>query len=343
MIISSFLLLLLLILPNNYQKIYLQKQQSQSLKFIASILVVLGHQTTFYCNTSNFVKSETGLGDLCVAFFLFISGYGLLFGFLNKGCMPLTFSWLLKKLFKLIIPALTAMLIYTITKVCLGKFVDWSCLITWWFVSNTNLLYGWYVTEIMILYLFFFIYFHYLRPQIAFKMLCTTIVLAITIMIIAQVPIWYIKGLPCFILGLILAKFDAKGIEFKKKSTFILFSTILCLMIFYLLKDFHLIKDFIPFFNKWRYTYLSFFFLNIFFILIIINILMRLPSYNKIQNKGEYYYEIYLVQGSSLLICRELIENDIVFIITGIFITIILAKLINKLNQSIINVLTKMI
>lgn len=258
MIISTVLFILLWMLPKHYNKIYTQRTQSQALKFVAALLVVLGHQTIFYChNASSLIKSETDLGGLCVAFFLFMSGYGLLYGFLNKGCKPPTFDWLIEHLFKLIIPALTATILYTITKIGLKQDIDWPCLFTWWFVSNANLLYGWYVTEIIILYLSFFICFHYIKPQHAFKILCTTIVLAIGIMIIVQAPIWYIKGLPCFIMGLILAKLDAKKSKFKIKPTSIQFTMILSVIIFYTLKDFYRIQEFIPFLDKWRYTYLS--------------------------------------------------------------------------------------
>lgn len=337
MAISLILLILLWILPKHYNRIYIQRPQSQLLKFIASILVVLGHQTAFYCNTTYIIKSETGVGDLCVAFFLFMSGYGLLFELLSKEHRVLTFNWLINHLFKLIIPALTAMILYTIIKICLDKDINWSHLFIWWFLSNTNLLYGWYITEILTLYLCFFICFHYIKPQLAFKILCLIIVLTMGIMIIVQVPIWYIKGLPCFIMGLTLAKVDVNKKKHKIKPRSTLFIMTLCVIIFYILKDFHRFQEFIPFLDKWRYTYLSFYLINIIFIPILINILMRLPSSSKILTKNYCYYEIYLVQGASLLVCREFIENDIIFIIAGIFSTIIVAKWINLLNNLAIN------
>lgn len=343
MIISIVLFIFLWILPKHYNKIYIQRPQSQALKFIAALLVVSGHQTVFYChNTSSLIKSETDLGSLCVAFFLFMSGYGLLYGYLNKGCKPPTFNWLIKHLFKLIIPALTATILYTITKIGFKQDIDWSCLFTWWFVSNANLLYGWYVTEIIILYLGFFICFHYIKPQLALKILCTIIALAMGIMIIVQAHVWYIKGLPCFIMGLILAKLDTKELKLKIKSTFIQFTMTLSVIIFYILKDFHRIQEIIPFLDRWRYTYLSSYLINIVFILIIINILMRLPlCNNKILNKGNYFYEIYLVQGASLLACRELIKNDIIFILIGMIVTIIIAKWMSVLNKYIIRKVTE--
>ena len=87
MILSIILIVLicgLLTATNN--RIFYQREQSDLLKFIASIIVVLGHQTVFYCNsTSQLIKNETDYGAICVAFFLFISGYGLIINVLTGG------------------------------------------------------------------------------------------------------------------------------------------------------------------------------------------------------------------------------------------------------------------
>lgn len=42
------------------------------------------------------------------------------------------------------------------------------------------------------------------------------------------------------------------------------------------------------------------------------------------------------MQGASLMICRKFIENDWLFIVIGIVITIIMAKYLNKVNIIII-------
>lgn len=98
MILTLILLALVCILPINGSPIYAQRPQSQLLKFLASLIVVLGHEITFYCPDSpQLLRAETGLGSLCVAFFLFMSGYGLLYGHLKKSGISLSFSLLEKQ------------------------------------------------------------------------------------------------------------------------------------------------------------------------------------------------------------------------------------------------------
>lgn len=87
MILSIILIVLVCVLPTaTNNRIFNQREQSDLFKFIASIVVVLGHQTVFYCNsTTQFIKDETGYGAICVAFFLFISGYVLIINALTGG------------------------------------------------------------------------------------------------------------------------------------------------------------------------------------------------------------------------------------------------------------------
>ena len=343
MIISLLLLVLIWTLPNQCNKIFTQRPQSQLLKFIAALLVVFGHQTLFYCNTSAFIKSETVLGDLCVAFFLFMSGYGLLYGYLNKGVTSLSDNWFIKHITKLAIPALTAMILYTAAKVCIGQTIDWQHLLAWWFISNTNLPYGWYVSEIIILYIGFYICFRYVKSPYSLPILCLAIVSAMGIMIVLKAPVWYIKGLPCFLIGMFLAKHDAKEKSSSHKIKPIRMKLIItmCIIIFYLLKDFYRLQELVPFLDRWRYTYMSFYLIDIAFIFIIGNVLMRIPLCNKMLNGGGYFYEIYLVQGATLLVCRETIPDDMAFIIIGLSVTAIVAKWMNALNKRISNLLLK--
>lgn len=49
MIFSLILLTIVWVIPKSYIPIYEQRTQSNFLKFIASLIVVLGHQTIFYC------------------------------------------------------------------------------------------------------------------------------------------------------------------------------------------------------------------------------------------------------------------------------------------------------
>ncbi|OYP63682.1 hypothetical protein CIL02_01215 [Prevotella sp. P3-122] len=51
---------------------------------------------------------------------------------------------------------------------------------------------------------------------------------------------------------------------------------------------------------------------------------------------GGYFYEVYLVQGATLLVCREWITNDWLFVMLGLMGTIIMAKGMSMVNNWIV-------
>lgn len=330
-------------------RIFNQREQSDFFRFIASIIVVLGHQTLFYCNsTSKLIKNETDYGAICVAFFLFISGYGLIINNLIKENKIKEHFWLSRRLVKLIVPAITAMAVYLIFRASLGESIDWVNVVTWWFVSNDNLLYGWYVTEITLLYIVFYFCFRYMKMPYSIYSLTALIAVAMIVMVLYKMPVWYIRGLPCFVMGMFFAKYDTKHLEegnmvYKTNPIIIKSIMTLLVVVFFLLKNFEIVQVNIPFLNRWRYMYISFYVVSPIFIIIIAYIIERMPSVNFMKNKGKYFYEIYLVQGASLMICRRFIENDILFIVFGIITTIIMAKYLNRINSIIINKINSLI
>ena len=344
MIFSLILLTLIWVLPINSASIYEQRPQSQLLKFIAALIVVLGHEIAFYCPSSpQQLRSETELGSLCVAFFLFMSGYGLLYGHLKKGRINLSLNWLSKKILKFIVPAITAMILYLIVKVYSGQTVDWIRVVKYWFNSNDNLLYGWYVSEIICLYIAFFICYHWVSRRYALIVLISIIVIAMLTMIILQMPIWYIQGLPCFIMGLFGARHDArKKITNKKTNSWhTQIAMTLLVMMYCIFKHFSVIQQIIPELNRWRFIYTTYFIIPPLFIIILTYILMRLPICYKMLNRGGYFYEVYLIQGATLLICRKLISEDWLFVLIGLITTIFVAKGMNIINNKILSFVQK--
>lgn len=338
MILTLILLALVWMLPIKGLPVYAQRPQSQLLKFLASLIVVLGHEIMFYCPQSpQLLRTETGLGNLCVAFFLFMSGYGLLYGHSKKDGMSLTFGWLKDKILKLCIPALTAMILYLTVKACSGRTVDWSGVAKYGFVSNDNLLYGWYVSEIICLYVAFFACYRWINRKFALAVLTGAITTAMLIMIVLQKHVWYIQGLPCFVMGLFLARHDVREKSDKKFSSRYIRIVMTLLVIGYcLLKHFEIVQQIVPALHKWRYMYASFFIVSPLFVVIITYILMRLPICNKMLNLGGYFYEVYLVQGAVLLVCRDLIVSDWLFVSIGLAATIFVAKGMSVVNDKII-------
>lgn len=339
-VISCLILVAIWLLPVKGNSISEQRAATQLAKFVAAIVVVLGHQVLFYCKTlpSTF-SSEIPSGALCVAFFLFMSGYGLMYGQLKRN-ERLTIKWLQKRMPKLIVPALTAMVFYLVIAASLGKDIVWMDVLKYGFLSHQNLPYGWYVTEIVLLYFIFWLAFRYVRKEYALHAVGVTVLLAMSIMIIRQSPVWYIQGLPCFLMGLYLAHWEAtklaatslnadKGIQMK------LFMSAMALLLF-LLSRFDLVQVWVSVLNKWRYMYVSFFVEKVVFISVMVYLLMCLPKCDKMLNRGGYFYEIYLVQGGTLLLCREFIQNDWLFLPVGLIVTLMVARWMNRVNAWIL-------
>ena len=337
MIVCFILLILVWLLPTRGSMICYQREQSQMLKFIAALIVVVGHQAGFYCSHNEMFMRETGLGAFCVSFFLFMSGYGLLFSLVKKQ-QQLSWGWLKKRMVKLIVPAFTAMCLYVLVELLLNKDVDWRNLFTYWFVSDVNLRYGWYVSEIIVLYMAFFACYRYFPQKRATFLLCLSIAIAMIIMLAIRCAIWYVLGLPCFVAGLLLAKcnIENKGCSVGLSGLQIKVLMSAVVVLFLLFKDFDLVQQAFPVLDKWRYALASKFAANLVWIGIVAYVLMRLPVSKVMVNRGGYFYEVYLVQGATLLVCREWIENDCLFVVLGLLATIIVAKGMSMVNSWIV-------
>lgn len=337
MILSIVFLFLVWFLPIKSKMVCQQREQSQFLKFIASLLVVIGHQACFYCSPNELFMSETGVGALCVSFFLFMSGYGLLYSRVKRQ-LQLSALWLKKRMIKLVVPALTAIALYVVAEVAVGREVDWNCLLKYWFVSDINLRYGWYVSEIIILYFVFFAFYRLFPIKTATLLSCISVGIAICIMMAIKCAIWYVLGLPCFLMGLLLAYHDIGKKHVHSNLSPLQIKLLISFMVccFFFLKDFELVQHAVPMLNKWRFVLASKFLVNIVFIIVVTYILMRLPICNAFVNRGGYFYEVYLVQGATLLVCREWITNDWLFVILGLMCTIFVAKGISMVNSWIV-------
>ncbi len=340
-VFACLLLVSVWLLPVKGKAISEQRGVTQLAKFVAAIVVVLGHQVVFYCKTlpSTF-SAEIPSGALCVAFFLFMSGYGLMYGQLKRNERP-TLKWLQKRMPKLIVPALTAMVFYLAVAVSLGKDMVWMDVVKYGFLSHQNLPYGWYVTEILLLYFIFWLAFRYVREDYALHAVAVIVLLAMGVMIIRQSPVWYIQGLPCFLMGLYLAhwevsKSSAISLHIHEGVQIKLFMSAI-VVLFFLLSRFDLVQTWLPVLNKWRYMYVSFFVEKVVLISVLIYLFMRLPKCDKMLNRGGYFYEIYLVQGGTLLLCREFVQNDWLFLLIGMIVTAMVAKWMSLINAWILD------
>ena len=79
-----------------------------------------------------------------------------------------------------------------------------------------------------------------------------------------------------------------------------------------------IVQDNIQMLSRWRYTYASFYLVNILFILLALYILQGMNQFINFRIKRNSYYEIYLLQGIIFLLLGTVVENRLIFFIVAV-------------------------
>ena len=329
----SFILLLLCIIAQHQhsnRRLCEKRNLTDSVKMIAAIAVVVCHLFTFYMHHPAWA-AESQFGSLSVSIFFFLSGYGLMCSYSLKGKKYLE-GFCIHRISKIIIPLLTAYIIYIPILRLINHTGGIIEAIQRLFSSNPLLPYSWYVTEITLLYLLFYLVMRFI-PRYKLPALSLAIVFMLAGMLLAGLPHWWINASPCFIIGLWYYKYEhpiMNQMNKVKKQHFI--TLILLFLCTYRL-------DHIQILSRWRYTYASFYLVNILFILLVLYILQKVNFGKNIKVTQNCYYEIYLMQGTVFLLLDTMIHNRLLFFILAIVSTIISSLGMHWINKRIMRVL----
>lgn len=282
MLLTLFLLCAIWFAPVQGRPLNQLRGLTQLAKFVASLVVVLGHEGMFYrCGFAPWVVREMNYGQLCVAFFFFMSGYGLQLGAMRKGVDR---GWLWKRVPKLVVPALTASALYVATRAALGKDVDWGCYLRWNFLDNANLPYGWFVPVILTLYVVFYVCHRILPQKKAFAAVHLAVAGMMGSMLCLRFPTWYIVGLPCFLMGMWLPRLEESPYRVQAWDGR-LWTTLTAVLLLVSIR-LNWVQEWIPFLNRWRYMYMSFYVQNVLLVLALAYVLMRLPATKWMEHRG---------------------------------------------------------
>lgn len=204
----SFILLLLCIIAQHQhsnRRLCEKRNLTDSVKMIAAIAVVVCHLFTFYMHHPAWA-AESQFGSLSVSIFFFLSGYGLMCSYSLKGKKYLE-GFCIHRISKIIIPLLTAYIIYIPILRLINHTGGIIEAIQRLFSSNPLLPYSWYVTEITLLYLLFYLVMRFI-PRYKLPALSLAIVFMLAGMLLAGLPHWWINASPCFIIGLWYYKYE---------------------------------------------------------------------------------------------------------------------------------------
>ena len=305
----------------------LSKNQTIILKGIMAICIVLHHLIVHYNSSFYFLKPFKYIGFICVGLFFFISGYGLTVSMYTKKDYFKKFE---NRLNKVIIPFIIAIIIYTLYNIILFYNTGYKCDQNIFFIVQNC----WYVYEIIMLYILFFI----LYKNVNFKKatIILSIILLFTLIIMYRNNIsntWY-KSTSAFIAGIIIAKYK-KNIKEWIATKWLMKLTVLSLFLLISL----LLGKFM------QLGILEIFIYNCSVILATIVLLIILARIGDFKNKvmeylGTISYEIYLYHGLFIDLFLKLNISDKIGTILIITFTIIFAFVINKINEKLLNIIT---
>lgn len=181
----------------------LSKEVSKSIKGISAVEIMIGHlgiATGFW-----FLYPNRKAGILFVGVFFMLSGYGLMYNFMQKhGYME---HFLQRKLLSILIPAYIVYLLYGTVDFCWGGVENGiRYLLFSQFYQRTN----WYVFEILLFYFLFWVLYKFLSIRCANILLFVFTILLIAYCFYCHVgnP-WYGSSL-CFSLGIFYAQREKK-------------------------------------------------------------------------------------------------------------------------------------
>lgn len=276
---------------------------TKKLQVVLACFIVLAHLSQML--HVPYLRLCTSCGGVAVALFFFISGYGLISGLLYKE--NYLGNFLNKRAGKILIPFVIASILYLCILFINGKNikgVDISVLHWDFFI----LPYSWYVEQIIVLYMIFYITNRFVQNKIIGIGIISLIVFAYTL------TKFYNDGKPfeyestnCFSLGMCISFYEKK-IEtvIKSISARTIFSTVtICLPLLFILPT--IIDRFI----LCLITYILIRTVSVTYLCKYINLTIEKLKLDKIS------YEIYLCQGVSFLMLRNrflYIHSNIIFI-----------------------------
>lgn len=337
MIVSVILLILVLFSQSSSKSLCDNRQVTDVAKFIAALLVVNGH--LFAYNVGGEWACELSLGSQCVGLFLFLSAYGLMSAWERKGITYLD-GFLTRRLERVVIPLVTAYAIsLPVYAFCIGP-VDWMEVLTTLYWGGPYLQFSWYVTEIVVLYLLFFLSAKMFPKHLALCLSFMTVGFWGVLLAFKQ-PLWYILGLPCFIMGIVFQRYESKVMEFISGNRRWIILPFIGL--FFIEFQWHYVAESVEFLSKYRYQYIANYMSDILFVVVIAYIMTNVSLRTDLLKASMWgaivgsFYEIYLMQKCVMVALRIVIEPVWLYIPSVLVVTVIVATIMNQINKKVCN------
>lgn len=313
----------------NIKDNYLDKGTTNRIKGLACIFVIIGH-FQFYVGEQGILQPfMSGVGLLSVGLFFFISGYGVQRSNLKNNNYVKGF---LKKriLGGVVIPYLFYAIIYWIVYWIIGNRLSVTDIIQTYIGGSPYIKYSWYMINIFIFYVAFWIMIKY-KKHIIIGMTICFFVYSVICMIVGYGNWWYNASI-LFVIGIICATYREKMICIIEKYRGILLSIFIPVYIYIYIYS-EEIHQLLPIYG----TYAVMNCIKVCsFSLVILTVLTMVKLEGRVLNYlGMISLEIYMTQGIIFLILEKTGIDSNIFGLLVIIGTILLASIIYWLKQGI--------
>lgn len=267
------------------------------------------------------------LGACCVSLFFFFSGYGLMTSYRTKGERYLH-NFLGHRLTKVLLPLLTAYIVTLPIYALLKGPIDWLNVVKTIDWGGPYLRFSWFVTEIVVLYIVFFIV---MRPNYTMNakriVLTSGVILLMVILIATRQPNWYIISLPGFIIGVWYQAFEERISNILSNDIIL----ILAIFVWFFTWRWNIIGSEIL--SAYRWEYLSYYVYNIAFVFMTIGLLQRIKLTPPILYITPSSYEVYLMQNCAMIISSAIAFSFVSYWAITISLSVIIGFLTHRINM----------
>ncbi|WP_428749260.1 acyltransferase family protein [Vagococcus fluvialis] len=305
-------------------KNYLDKKQTTMINGIFVFLVFLSHAKQYmnlsgpYHETYLFLSGF--LNQAIVVTFLFYSGFGVMESIKKKGTDYLkTFP---RKIFTLLFQIDIAVFLFLLTNIIIGNSIRLKdfllALTTWGSIGNSN----WYITSILILYLFTFLCFKYNKSDWISLFLLTILTIAIVyfFMKIGR-PAYTYNTMICYPFGIFYSLIHENIEKYLKNNTIYLSVLVITLTISILTRP--EIYNNIKYYTIWMGCFMIF----------ILLFTMKINLNNSfLYFLGTHIFSIYILQRIPMMLLTRLGINQhtFSFITISFVLTLIIAILFDE-------------
>ena len=267
-----------------------------------------------------------------VSVFFFFSGYGLTYNYDRKGNAYLC-NFIRGGGIKLLLPLIIAYALTLPVYEILVKPVDFTRLLKTLLTGGEYLMFTWYVSIILIVYLIFYVVMRSpVRESRKSVGLTISIVVFMIVMSVLNQPLWFIISLPSFILGIWFYRYEKYIVELSNSTLYRIIAGFVVVWLITWFCSMYGCKFAISSTSILISTYIT----NLAFTMALMFFCVTLPTYNiNVSDILLCSYEIYLMQRCAFIFGHKITDSLILFIPVTLILSVVLGYIAYKINKAI--------